>query len=66
MKAWRTCLRGARVGTSSLRRQAQLLEHRPDLQILSLRGNVDTRLRKLRESQYDAIVLASAALPALA
>lgn len=56
---------GARVGTSSLRRQAQLLESRPDLQILSLRGNVDTRLRKLQEGRYDAIILASAGLSRL-
>lgn len=53
---------GACVGTSSLRRQAQLLSLRPDLRIESLRGNVDTRLRKLREGVYDAIVLASAGL----
>lgn len=55
----------ARVGTSSLRRQAQLLEMRPDLQILSLRGNVDTRLRKLHDNEYDAILLASAGLKRL-
>jgi len=53
---------GARVGTSSLRRRAQLLAVRPDLQLLDLRGNVDTRLRKLREGQYDAVVLAVAGL----
>ena len=57
--------RGARVGTSSLRRQAQLLNLRPDLEILSLRGNVDTRLRKMKEGEYDAIVLASAGLKRL-
>lgn len=56
---------GARVGTSSLRRQAQLLAKRPDLAIESLRGNVDTRLRKLREGMYDAIVLAAAGLARL-
>ena len=50
------------VGTSSLRRQAQLLAQRPDLKIESLRGNVDTRLRKLQDGVYDAIVLASAGL----
>ena len=50
------------VGTSSLRRQAQLLAQGPDLRSESLRGNVDTRLRKLREGVYDAIVLASAGL----
>lgn len=50
------------VGTSSLRRQSQLLAQRPDLRIESLRGNVDTRLRKLQEDMYDAIILASAGL----
>ena len=53
---------GARVGTSSLRRQAQLLHRRPDLKIEMLRGNLDTRLRKLREGQFEAIVLAAAGL----
>ncbi len=52
----------ARVGTGSLRRRAQLLYARSDLQILDIRGNVDTRLRKLEEGQYDAIVLAEAGL----
>ena len=51
---------GARVGTSSLRRAAQLLAARPDLKILSLRGNVDTRIRKAMQGEYDAIVLAAA------
>lgn len=53
------------VGTSSLRRQAQLLALRPDLEIKLLRGNVDSRLRKLREGQYDAIILAAAGLKRL-
>ncbi len=53
---------GARVGTSSLRRGAQLLARRPDLRIESLRGNVDTRLRKVKEGLYDAIILAGAGL----
>ncbi|HEY3393956.1 MAG TPA: hydroxymethylbilane synthase, partial [Lacipirellulaceae bacterium] len=53
---------GARVGTGSLRRQAQLRYLRPDLQIREIRGNVDTRLRKLDEGQFDAIVLAEAGL----
>jgi hydroxymethylbilane synthase len=53
---------GSRVGTASLRRQAQLLHHRPDLQILMLRGNLDTRLRKVRERHFEAIVLAAAGL----
>jgi hydroxymethylbilane synthase len=51
---------GARVGTSSLRRQAQLRHHRPDLEAVDLRGNVDTRLRKLDAGKFDAIVLAVA------
>jgi len=53
---------GARVGTSSLRRIAQLKNARPDLEVASLRGNIDTRLRKLDEGQYDAIILAAAGL----
>jgi hydroxymethylbilane synthase len=53
---------GARIGTSSLRRQSQLLHHRPDLKIEMLRGNVETRLRKLNQGDYDAIVLAAAGL----
>jgi hydroxymethylbilane synthase len=53
---------GARVGTVSLRRRAQLLAARPDLEILDLNGNVDTRLRKLAEGGYDAIILAAAGL----
>ncbi len=53
---------GAKVGTSSMRRQCQLRALRPDLQILDLRGNVNTRLRKLDEGQYDAIILAAAGL----
>lgn len=54
--------RGARIGTSSLRRQAQLLAIRPDLRIEALRGNVDTRLRRLDNSELDAIILACAGL----
>ena len=53
---------GARVGTGSVRRRALLLSRRPDLQLLEIRGNVDTRLRKFREGQYDAICLAVAGL----
>ncbi len=56
---------GARVGTSSLRRSAQLLAARPDLAVLPLRGNVDTRLRKALEGGYDAIVLAAAGIERL-
>lgn len=53
---------GARVGTSSLRRRAQLLAVRPDLDVVDLRGNVDTRLRKLDDGEADALVLAAAGL----
>ena len=56
---------GAVVGTSSLRRAAQILAARPDVTITSLRGNVDTRLRKAQEGQYDAIILAGAGLTRL-
>jgi len=54
--------KGAKVGTSSLRRQCQLRERRPDLNILDLRGNVGTRLGKLDAGEYDAIILATAGL----
>jgi hydroxymethylbilane synthase len=54
--------KGARVGTSSLRRSAQLKALRPDLNVETIRGNLDTRLRKLDEGQFDAIVLAAAGL----
>ncbi len=57
--------RGAKVGTSSLRRAAQLRALYPDLQVESVRGNLDTRLRKLDEGQYDAILLAAAGLKRL-
>lgn len=53
---------GAKVGTASLRRQAQLLSIRPDLQIEMLRGNVDTRLRRLKDGDFDAILLACSGL----
>jgi len=56
---------GSRVGTSSLRRQCQLRARRPDLEILFLRGNVNTRLRRLDDGDYDAIILASAGLKRL-
>jgi len=51
---------GARIGTSSLRRQAQLRHHRPDLEVVNLRGNVDTRFKKLDAKEFDAVVLAMA------
>lgn len=60
-----TLPQGAVLGTSSLRRKAQLLAARPDLKIVDLRGNVDTRLRKLDEGQMDAIILAAAGLTRL-
>jgi len=53
---------GARIGTSSLRRQAQVRHHRPDLQLFDLRGNVDTRLKKVAAGEFDAIVLATAGI----
>ncbi len=53
---------GSKVGTSSLRRSCQMLNTRPDLKIVQLRGNLDTRLRKLDDGQFDAIILASAGL----
>jgi hydroxymethylbilane synthase len=53
---------GARVGSSSLRRQSQLLASRDDIEVVPLRGNVDTRLRKVADGDYDAIVLATAGL----
>jgi hydroxymethylbilane synthase len=56
---------GARVGTSAVRRQAQIHAHRPDLQVVELRGNVDTRLRKLAAGEVDALVLALAGLQRL-
>lgn len=56
---------GARVGTSSLRRQCQIMTRRPDLKIVSLRGNVNTRLAKLDAGEFDAIILAAAGLKRL-
>ena len=56
---------GAVLGTSSLRRQAQVLALRPDIQVAMLRGNVETRLRKMKEGQYDAIILARAGVKRL-
>lgn len=57
--------KGATIGTASLRRQAQILAHRPDLRIVSLRGNVETRLKKLADGQADATLLALAGLTRL-
>ena len=63
--ARRSALPGVRVGTSSLRRRAQLLAVWPDLEVVELRGNVDTRLRKLADGAVDALVLAAAGLARL-
>ena len=60
-----TLANGAKVGTSSMRRQCQLLARRPDLEIKMLRGNVPTRIRKLDDGEFDAIVLAAAGLTRL-
>jgi hydroxymethylbilane synthase len=56
---------GARIGTSSLRRQAQLRHYRSDLEVLDLRGNVDTRLKKVAAGEFDAIILAAAGVTRL-
>jgi len=60
-----TLRKGARIGTSSLRRRSQVLHARPDLDVRDLRGNVDTRLRKVASGEYDAILLAKAGLDRL-
>ncbi|HWZ46546.1 MAG TPA: hydroxymethylbilane synthase [Candidatus Saccharimonadales bacterium] len=57
---------GARVGTSSLRRQSQLLAYRRDLRVLPLRGNIDSRMKKVQAGEYDAIILAAAGVSRLA
>ena len=56
---------GARIGTSSLRRQAQVLAVRPDIKVSSLRGNVDTRIKKLMDGEFDAIIMAAAGIKRL-
>ena len=53
---------GARIGTGSLRRRAQILNYRPDLSLLSIRGNIDTRLKKLDRGELDALIMAAAGL----
>ena len=65
MKSFNDLQQGANVGTSSLRRICQLLNKRPDLRITQLRGNVDTRIRKLDEGEFDAIILAAAGVKRL-
>jgi hydroxymethylbilane synthase len=61
-KSWRDLPQGARIGTSSLRRKAQLLHLRPDLKMIDIRGNVETRIRKLTEDDLDAVILAAAGM----
>ncbi|MBI4682033.1 MAG: hydroxymethylbilane synthase [Nitrospirae bacterium] len=65
IKSFSDLPRGANIGTSSLRRICQLLNLRPDLKITQLRGNVDTRLRKVAEGEFDAIILAAAGVKRL-
>jgi hydroxymethylbilane synthase len=65
VSGWRELPLGARVGTSSLRRKSQMLHVRPDLHMLDIRGNVETRLRKLTEDDLDAVVLAAAGMKRL-
>ncbi len=60
--SWKELQQGARIGTSSLRRKAQLLHVRPDFQMVDIRGNVQTRLRKLTEDDLDAVILAAAGM----
>jgi len=60
--SWRDLPQGARIGTSALRRKAQLLHIRPDLQMVDIRGNVETRIRKLTEDNLDAVILAAAGM----
>lgn len=62
---FRSLAAGSRVGTSSSRRRAQVLAARPDLEVVDARGNVDTRIRRLREGRWDAILLARAGLARL-
>jgi len=64
-KPWRELRQGAKIGTSSLRRKAQLLHLRPDLELIALRGNLDTRLKKLEKEHLDAIVVALAGVKRL-
>lgn len=65
IKSFEDLPQGARIGTTSLRRICQILSKRPDLKIIQLRGNVDTRIRKLDEGEFDAIILAAAGVKRL-
>jgi len=62
VNSWKDLPQGARIGTSALRRKAQLLHLRPDLQMVDIRGNVETRMRKLTEDNLDAVILAAAGM----
>jgi len=62
VSSWRDLPQGARIGTSALRRKAQLLHIRPDFQMVDIRGNVETRIRKLTEENLDAVILAAAGM----
>jgi hydroxymethylbilane synthase len=62
VSSWGQVAEGARIGTSSLRRRAQILSRRPDLEVVEVRGNVDTRLEKLHSGDFDGLVLAAAGL----
>jgi len=62
IKTWTDLPQGARIGTSALRRKAQLLHVRPDLQMVDIRGNVETRIRKLTDENLDAVILAAAGM----
>ncbi len=62
VSSWRELPLGARIGTSALRRKAQLLHLRPDLQMIDIRGNVETRIRKLTDDNLDAVILAAAGM----
>jgi len=62
VKSWRDLPQGARIGTSALRRKSQLLHIRPDLQMVDIRGNVQTRIKKLTDENLDAIILAAAGM----
>jgi hydroxymethylbilane synthase len=62
VNSWGDVPEGSRIGTSSLRRKAQILARRPDIQVVEVRGNVDTRLKKLHADEFDGLVLAAAGL----
>jgi len=65
VSSWQDLPQGARIGTSALRRKSQLLHLRPDLQMVDIRGNVETRIRKLTEDNLDAVILAAAGMKRL-